>query len=217
MAQWLASLLGKKKKGSYFDFFEAHAAEIQGAATLLCMLFDGKISPEEAATRIKEHEHRADTITHEVKKRLAENFIPPIDSEDIFSFITNLDEVIDYIDKAARRFTYIYTLQEATPEAKAFGEIILHITEHLQTLCPLLRNAGKNADAIKSMCVKIHTLENAGDTAKQKAMGGLFEKNRWTASVSDMGWNEMYGILETVTDKAEDCANTAEQIMLKYA
>jgi uncharacterized protein Yka (UPF0111/DUF47 family) len=205
---------GKKK--SFFNDFESHSQEIRKAAITLKQLFEGSIPKEEASHKIKEYEHEADNITHEVIKQLCvANFIPPLDHQDIIGFINALDDVIDYIDDCVEAFVEIYELQTATSYAQRFSEEILKGTALLIQLCPLLRQPARNSALIQRICTEIHQIETEGDNIKKEALKDLFR--HYTGSKLDIAWDRIYEFLEMATDKVEDCANIAEQILMKYS
>lgn len=203
-------------KVSFFDAFELHSQEVQKAALALQGLFEGSLPGAEASLIVKEHEHQADKITHEVITQLCKaNFIPAIDHQDIFHFINALDDVIDHIDDCVEAFVEIYQLNAATPFAKRLAEQIAKGAGRLVCLCPLLRHPSKHADQIREICIRIHEIESEGDLIRKEALKDLY--THYSASKSDVAWDRLYQYLETVTDKIEDCANTADQILMKYS
>ena len=77
---------------------------------------------ERNARGLKDIEHSGDEITHEIFAALARTFVTPLDREDISSLAASLDDVVDYIEEAARRI-HLYKITEITPLAKQFGKI----------------------------------------------------------------------------------------------
>jgi uncharacterized protein len=205
-----------RKKKTFFDYFEEHCQEVQKSALMLQQLFEGNIPKEEAYYKIKSYEHVADTIVHEVIKQLCvANFIPPLDHEDIINYIKAMDDVIDYIDDCAEAFVEIYELDSATSYGKKFASEILKGADLLVVLCPLLRKPAANSKAIQSICIEIHHHETEGDLIKKEALQELFRN--YSASKLDLAWERLYEFLESATDEVEDCANIAEQILMKYS
>lgn len=205
-----------KNKKPFFSDFEMHSQEIRKAAIALKQLFDGSIPKEEASLLVKKFEHEADTITHNVIRQLCvANFIPPLDHQDILCFIYALDDVIDYIDDSVEAFVEIFELDLATSYAKNFAEEILKGSNMLVNLCPLLRLPARNSVSIQNICTQIHQIEGNGDNIKREALKDLFRN--YTGAKSDVAWDRIYTFLEMATDKVEDCANIAEQILMKYS
>ena len=78
---------------------------------------------DELAKAIKDVEHEADHITHEVSTRLAKTFITPLDREDINNLVQELDNVVDLIDGTARR-AQMFHLAETREPAKKLCELV---------------------------------------------------------------------------------------------
>ena len=70
-------------------------------------------------------------------------------------------------------------------------------------------------DNVLEYCVEINRLENEADQVARSAIGVLFDKE--TDPISLIKLKELYEILETATDKAEDAANVLEGVVLKSA
>lgn len=209
----------QRSEKSFFDYFEEHSCEILKAAELLQNLFSNG-HPAEYAKQIKECEHRADAIIRQIIKQInTSGFILPIDREDIFSFSRSLDDVLDHINQSSEAYAEIYMLKEATPFAHHFAQIIFKGTSILKPTCEMIRKPSQHASQILQHCLEIHRLENEGDVARKESLRWLFsklEKNEIALS-NYMAWSDLYGTLEIVTDKIEDCADLAEQMVLKYS
>jgi len=87
----------------FFDLFNELSKKLIAAAALLKDMFSQPERLDEIAAQIKEVEHEADHITHEVSTRLDKSFITPLDREDIHNLTQELDNVVDLIDGTARR------------------------------------------------------------------------------------------------------------------
>lgn len=210
----------RKKSPPIFDAFEKHAEAILAAARLLKRLIDDDDSKLELAAEIKEQEHLADEVTHEVIKQMSlGHFILPFDREDVLALTKALDEVIDSIDNCAEAFAEVYLLSKATLEARTFVDIIVVSAETILNTCKLLRKASRHSSTILQNCIELHRLENEGDITKKQALKALFENlnSDKIAVPYYIAWNDIYHTLEKITDRVEDCANITEQITLKYA
>jgi uncharacterized protein Yka (UPF0111/DUF47 family) len=64
-------------------------------------------------------------------------------------------------------------------------------------------------------CDEVNRLEDEADQVARKAIGALFEHEKDPIQLIKM--KELYELLETATDKAEDAANVLEAIVLKSA
>jgi predicted phosphate transport protein (TIGR00153 family) len=144
---------------------------------------------------------------------LHKTFITPIDRNDIHRIASKLDDIIDYIDAAARQMTIFEITQ--FPEAVGEAVIVLHkATEAVERAVKGLRNM-RNPTAILGECVRINELENQADRVKALSVARLFREE--TNPIMVMKWHYIYQALENVTDACEDVANVIEGIVLEHA
>jgi uncharacterized protein Yka (UPF0111/DUF47 family) len=70
-------------------------------------------------------------------------------------------------------------------------------------------------DNVLKYCVEINRLENEADRVARDAIARLFEVEKDPIALIKL--KELYEVLETATDKAEDAANVLETVVLKSA
>jgi hypothetical protein len=202
-------LLPKEEK--YFDLFNQMAAHIKEGAQLLKKLFEDFDRHAHYADQIKQVEHTCDEITHDIIRRLNQTFITPIDREDIHALASQLDDVIDYIEYAARRVV-LYRIEQSTEDALRLTDVLLRLTVELeQAVRALSQGNGK----VLQECIAIHTLENEGDSLHHDAVERLFTEEK--DPIRLLKYKELYETLERSIDKCEDAANVLEAIVLKNA
>jgi predicted phosphate transport protein (TIGR00153 family) len=197
----------------FFDMFEKSAANLVMAAGKLVDLFQDYRDVEDKVKRIKDLEHEGDSITHEIMQSLHRTFVTPIDREDIALLAHGLDDVMDFIDAAART-AFLYHIVKPTPRAQELSSVILKITYKLNEVMPLLRNSNHFKQVLEQ-CVEINSLENEADDVLHAALVELFDNS--SDALEIMKWREIYDHLESATDRGEDVANTLEAVVLKYA
>ena len=225
--------MSKDKDAIFFDAFSKHAETSVSAAKILKEMFAGcttsaapapYLAPSESddgdlaaivqlGKQVKEAESKGDRITHETIKRLRENWITPLDRNDIHTLISRLDDVLDLIESAAERVV-IFEVRMAPPDATELVEIIQKSCEALVTATGLLRSM-KNAPAILELCVEVNRLENAADTIYRKAIADMFRTGNDPLLV--MKWRDIFDSLESAADCCEDAANVIEGVVLEYA
>ncbi len=200
----------------FFDLFERNAHNLVEGAKALLLAFENTEALETQRVHLTEVEHWADEVTHQIMAALNRTFVTPIDREDIAGLAHALDDVVDYMEAALTRML-LFRLHEATPLARELAQIILAQAESINRAMPLLRNKGAMA-GIQECLVEINRLENEGDRALERALAGLYDDlPDLPALVERMKWREVYELLETATDRAEDVANVLEAIVLKHA
>ena len=62
--------------------------------------------------------------------------------------------------------------------------------------------------------IKIHTLENEGDSLFRSAVGELFAQT--TDPIEIIKWKDLHGLIEVAIDRCEDVANIVETIVVKH-
>lgn len=198
------------REDEYFTFFSQMTAKMQEASTALVELTQGNSTNfESVAKKIKEAEHNCDVITHEISTKLNKSFITPFDREDIFALSVALDDVLDYIDAAARAIL-MYNIKEITDHAKHLAKVIQSLTIEINSAVSMLSKPNN----LNQHIVEIHRLENEADDVYFRAIGELFHRS--TDPIELIKWKELYEILENATDRCESVANIIESIMLKH-
>ena len=192
----------------FFELFNELSSKLIAAAGLLRDMFAEPQRMTELASAIKDVEHEADHITHEVSTRLAKSFITPLDREDIHNLTQELDNVVDLIDGTSRR-ARMFHLEETREPARKLCVLIVDSVRHLERAVTEIRNP--RAVAVSTREVK--RLEAEGDTVYHDAMGVLFAGRPDPLDV--MKWKEIYDTLEETLDRCQTVAIVLESISLK--
>ena len=198
----------------FYDLFEQETANLVVAAEKIVDFFDNYEDVEVKAKQLKDLEHRGDVITHEIIARVHRTFVTPIDREDITLLAHSLDDVMDFIE-AAGRTACLYRIAQPTERARELAQIVVKMARKLNDAVPRLRHRDQFKWILKQ-CVEINTLENEADDVQHAALAELFEVCR-TDTCEVIKWREIYGHLESATDRGEDVANVLEGIVLKHA
>ena len=200
----------------FFDVFNRSADNTLEGARLLHDLLESYVDVDRKARHLKDIEHTGDEITHEVFRALHRTFVTPLDREDISTLASALDDVIDWIEEAARRIR-LYKIDEPTPLARQFGKVILEQCEEIARAVPLLETP-RHADELQKATQEIHRLENEGDDLLAEAVASLYDGvTEVPQLIRAMRWGDIYQLLEDTTDKAEQVAVALSNIALKHA
>jgi hypothetical protein len=192
----------------FFDLFDGLAVRMTRSSTLLNLLFTEPVRLEQYAGQIKELEHQADEITHEIMVRLDRSFVTPLDREDIHTLATCLDTVVDLIDGTARR-AQMFHLADRREPAKELTRVLQEATEQIAIAVSNLKKPAEVA-AIGRL---IKNLEEEGDAIYSAAVGALFEGRPDALDV--IKWKELYDNIEHAIDECEDVLNVLESVSLK--
>lgn len=200
---------------SFYPLFERAANNLRACADELYLAVTAQ-SPDQRIKhmrQIEKLEHLGDEIAHEMFNELGKNFITPFDREDIHRLISCIDDVLDYIHGASKRME-LYKITNYSPAIIKLSELIQTSAHELNTAVLELKNL-KNIRKITDACVRINSIENHADDIFDNAVAKLFDEEKNAVEVIKM--KEILSALETATDKAEDCANVLESIIVKVA
>ena len=198
------------KQTQFFDMFYDMASNLTDGAKLLKSILEDMKDVKSRVEQLKTIEHRGDEMTHEILTRLNQTFITPFDREDIHKLASSLDDVLDFVHAAGERLV-MYKITEFTPSAPQLADVIIRQGEQL---CKAVSHLEKKNNVLQ-YCVEINRLENEADRIASVALGQLFETE--TDPISLIKKKELYEVLETATDKAEDAANVIESVVVKSA
>jgi predicted phosphate transport protein (TIGR00153 family) len=201
------------REEKFFDLFEEGAHNNVEAARSLKQLVDNWDAVEERVKQINELEHRGDDITHEIIARLHRTFVTPFDREDMAALAKSLDDVMDFIDAAARAML-LYKVERPDEKARELADVIIQAADEVERAVLDLRSRTRLKEILKR-CVEINRLENTADVIYRSATAELFDNSSDMAHV--IKWREIYEQMESATDRCEDVANVLEGVALRHA
>ncbi|MFL5561638.1 MAG: DUF47 domain-containing protein [Gemmatimonadaceae bacterium] len=194
----------------FFDLFDQIAIRLVRAARMQKQLFSEPARIVEHVAAIKEVEHEADVLTHDVITRLNKSFVTPFDREDIHELASRLDDVVDLIDGTARR-AVMFRITTVREPARLLADVIVRAADSLEQAVIAI----KKPKIVIERGQEVKTLEEEGDAIYHAAVGKLFDGGEDPIEV--MRWKELYDTMERTLDQCEDVANVLESIALKNA
>ncbi len=200
-------LLPREEK--FYGLFLRQAELISEASQLL---LDGARTGNSrlavVATEIRDLEHKADEIIHEIITRLNQTFITPLDPEDIHALSSKLDDVMDGIEDAVHRMV-AYKVEPIPPTVITLAEIICSCGNVLQKAFQALEKNEK----LMVHCIEVNRLENEADRLVRAAVADLFDKEKDPIVLIKL--KEIYEFLEATTDRCEDVADVLQNVVVK--
>jgi predicted phosphate transport protein (TIGR00153 family) len=195
---------------SFFTRFIELAETVNAGALALVEMLRHYDSPAEDSQKIKQLEHKGDTLTHELITKLNQTFITPFDREDIHMLSSRIDDVLDLVDAASSRLV-LYRMHTIRPGIVELAEVLQQAAARILDAVRVL----EKRDHILDYCIEINRLENEADRISRDLIAGLFATEKDPVEI--LKWKEIIEVLETGADKAEDVANVIEAITLKSA
>ncbi len=196
----------------FYDLFEKSARNLVVASETLTDLLVHFENVEMKIGRIRDLEHEADNVTHELYLQLHKTFVTPLDREDIAALAQQMDDVMDFMEGAATAIR-IYEIGAPTTVAKDLADLIRLQCVQIERAVGNLRR-GSTLKKIQEQLVEIHRLENEADTLFLSASADLFRHELGAADI--IKWRDIYDQLERATDSAESVAHVLEAIVLKH-
>jgi uncharacterized protein len=199
------------KEEIFYDYFDELAEKIEEGSKLFLKMAQTHDYSDVTVAKLKEIEHEADNITHKTYERMHKTFLMPIDREDIYALVNNMDSIMDFIESTAVLIS-LYKVKKPSDEIIKQAQILNDTTRKGKNIIHALRNM-KNSEKILAGCVEIHSLENAGDIVLRTVIANLFESEK--DAIELVKRKEIIEHLEEAIDACEKVSNTVEGIVLK--
>lgn len=206
-------MFGKSERFDYFKAFSRQAEFACKEADLLVKIFDDYQPHEHETWLVEAHtiEHDADMVNHEIYTNLAQEFVAPLEREDISELALDLDNIVDNIEDVVQRL-YMYNIKRIPASAKEMATVI-------RQACYALRDSlvdfptFKRSTATLSHLIDVNTLEEKGDEIYINAIHELFSQRE--DPFATMAWDNMYAKLEKCCDACEHVADVVQTIIMK--
>ncbi len=202
---WLADLFLPSREDRFSSLLVKHAGILAEAAEQLCMYM---VSPgAELSEGIDHLEKQADELLVQLTKELRGTFVTPIDRQDIYGLAETIDDMIDYLNNAAR-------------EIELFA---VSPTTHMQAMTREL------ADAASDIAAAVKTLRTHPEEAWRKALQACAAENavekRYRAALAELfcqddihdifKLREIYRHLSNSADRADAVGRLICRIVVK--
>lgn len=156
-------------------------------------------------------EHRADIRKKEIEERLAKEFITPIDREDIFVLLDNIDDLSDAIDEISYKL-YIRNYKKLPPDIDIFIGKSIEAVDAVNDVLNNFESINKK-EIMDPLINKVLEIEENADQLYE------FYVHKLYVDSNDYDTNRLaervYSYFEYVTDKCRDICKTVLIIMYK--
>ncbi|HOP91985.1 MAG TPA: DUF47 family protein [Acetivibrio thermocellus] len=205
--------MARKKDSYYFDTFVELVNYSCQAANLLNQIMNN-FKAEELPEKMKEMhdiEHSGDQARHVMIRKLAKEFITPIEREDIMALADAIDNVTDAIEDVVMRM-YMYNITSIRPQAVKITEIIVKCCNSLKTALGEFINFRKSQN-LHQFIIEVNQLEEEGDRLFTEATRDLYCNCNDFREVA--AWDTTFHYLEKCCDACEDVADAIENVIMK--
>lgn len=196
------------KEEKYFRSLSELAARVRAGSEIFLRLFDDFGNHHKFADEIKSVEVQCDTIAASITSRLNTSFITPIDREDIFLLVKEVDDIMDAINGLAFRFD-TYSVKTPRSEAVEFARLIHQGAVELEHAFSMLEQNKNLGDHPKN----INDIEKKADHLYRDAIRRLFTEEKDPIEV--IKWMSIFETLEDATDRCKDVAEALKGVVVK--
>lgn len=209
--------MARKGKFDYFDHFQKQADLAVKEAQLLkeaIETWDHDGDLRDILERAHAIEHEGDTINHAICRSVADEFVTPIEREDLLAIASNLDDLIDQIEDVMRLF-YMYDIHTMSEDAIRFADIIGRSCEALSAAMADFRNF-KHPAGLRESIISVGDIEEEGDQLFMEAIRTLHTVYR-EETMRVLVWSRIFNGMEKCCDGCEHVADSMEAVILKNA
>ncbi|HZM86787.1 MAG TPA: DUF47 family protein [Blastocatellia bacterium] len=196
------------KEEKYFSMLNEMASQVRESAELFVKIFQEYHNHARHSEHIKAIEVSCDELSAKIIQKLNSTFITPIDREDIYLLVTEVDDVIDMINDIARRLE-IYGVTTPRPDAGEIAEVLLEATKEVEAAFANL----EQHEGVGERIGNISKLERRADDLYRDAIRRLFKEEKDAIEV--IKWMSIYEGLENSIDRCKDVGEALEAVVVK--
>lgn len=196
------------KEEKYFALLSQLASKVNEGGELFCKTFQDYGNRAAYAEKIKAVEVVCDDIAAQITQKLNTSFITPIDREDIYLLVKEVDDVIDMINALARRLD-IYDVPAPRAGVPEIADVIGQATRELAKAFAILEKSFTFTEHIK----RVNELEKQADALYYEGIRSLFRDEK--DPIALIKWLAIYEELENCADRCKDVAESLEGVAVK--
>lgn len=203
------------KDKKFFPLFNEAAQNLTKGSAALVDLMNTKDEEKrrEIIRLIKSYESAGDKISRRIFDELNRSFITPFDREDIHHLAGSIDDVMDFINSAARRIK-LYKVHFLPDDFTQIALLVQEAASQIEIAVKDLPRV-KESPVIGIACSRINEIENQCDDIYHEVLSRLFEEE--TNAIELIKKRDIIMALEKASDKAEDVADVLKSIIVKLS
>lgn len=205
--------MARKNDFYYFDGFIKLTEYCYGAAKLLddTLKNFNKDTLQRTIKSMHNLEHTANLEGCEITKRLAKEFITPIEREDILLLIHKINYITDCIEDVLLHL-YMYNVRIIKKDVLKFSELILSFCKELIVTFEEFKKFKKSKE-IHNRIIKVYIIEEEAD----KLYTEIVRKMHLTSlnAIDIMIWTFICNLLKKCCDACKETVNSIESVIIK--
>ena len=200
------------KEDHFYTYLENLSSASHDAALALAKWKDPGTVAQAVCDEVQAIEHAADKIQKELEDALALTFVTPLDREDLHRLGSELDDIVDLTNLAARAIV-LYGVERPTEPMIKLMDILVECTTVLKGTVPKLRQH-KYADMVEAART-LRKHEKEGDKTYRDAISRLFRDDAIDAKTA-LKQREVLEDVERAIDHCDHVATTLSNLAVKH-
>ncbi|OMG53648.1 phosphate transport regulator [Azonexus hydrophilus] len=203
----LARLLGRifPKMPDFFTMLTEQCQQVAKTAGLLVEFME--TADHEVGRQIRKDEHEADRVKISNLHTLNEAFSTPIDREDLYRAIMDLDEIVNYCKTTVSEMEVLGLAPD-----KHCLEMAMHLKLGADALVQGFTKLAKTPQDAANDADSARKAERRVEKAYRRAIADLFQGDNYIHMFKQ---REIYRHLANAADRMAHCANTLHDIVVK--
>ncbi|HCW52215.1 MAG TPA: DUF47 domain-containing protein [Clostridium sp.] len=202
------------KEDKFYNMLSQSADLVNESAKVLRESLNCLEKKNENAKKTSELEDKGDELVRVLTGELNESFITPIDREDIYAIVKEMDKILDRMNSIMHRFI-MFDISEPKEEIKTICDLLVDVTDELHEIMVELKTKGCKSKDILAKIMNVSKLESKADKVFRTTIANLFKSEANPIEV--MKWKEIYQLVEDTIDNCEKIANIIEGVVIKNA
>ena len=195
------------KMPDFFTLLSEQCGHVSHSAGLLVEFMES--GDPAVGQLIRKDEHEADRVKVHNLHTLNEAFSTPIDREDIYRAIINLDEIVNYCKTTVIEMNVLGVLPD-----KYCLEMAMHIKMGTDALAIGFSRLAKDAPSVAASADAARKAERKVEKVYRRAIADLFQGDDY---INMFKRREIYRHLSNAADRVAHAANTLHDIVVKIA
>ncbi len=200
------------REDHFYTFLEDLSSASHDAALALSKWTGESDSAKTVSDEVQEIEHRADKIQKDLEDALALTFVTPLDREDLHKLGSELDDIVDLTNLAARAVV-LYGVPQPTEPMRKLMRLLTDCTAVLKEAVPNLRQ--HKYSALVEAGRTLQKAEKEGDRTYRDAISGLFHDDTIDAKTV-LKQREVLEDLERAIDHCDHVGTTLSNLAVKH-
>ena len=200
------------KEDQFYTYLEDLAIASHEAAVTMARWKEPNASSKDICDAVQVIEHKADGIIEQLEDGLARTFVTPLDREDLHRLGSELDDIVDLTNLAARACV-LYGVDRPTPAMMRLMDVLVESTQVLKSSVPFLR-AHRYGDLVEAART-LRQLEKDADKAYRDEISRLFGDDSVDAK-SILKLREVLEDMERAVDHCDHVAETLSNLAVKH-